>query len=464
MRSVRSAGIYARISNDPGGEGLGVARQVTECQRLAAQRGWPVLDVFVDNDVSAFGHQRRPEYERLLDAIRNGFVDAVVVYHLDRLTRRPRELETFVDICDRAGITSLGTVAGDVNIGTSDGLLVARITAAVAANESASKSRRLRSKWRQVAESGQPLGGAARAYGYEPDGLTIREVEADVIRRCAAEVISGVSIRRLAMSLNDLGVPAAKGGVWRSTSLRNVLMNPRTAGLRAHCGQIVATGTWTAILTCDVQAEVIASIQARSLRGRRPSQRYLLSGLLRCGRCGETLYASTHRDFRRYACGPEPEHHGCGRVSVVAAPLEALITESVLSRWQSSADADGQGGETVTVELADLQQHITAEEERRTELGERLAREEITSREWIILRRPIEAQLRDAHRRTASLTTSPAGLVADGRIRELRERWPALSLHEQTTVIRSFLDSIVIRPATRSARTLDPKRIEVVWR
>jgi DNA invertase Pin-like site-specific DNA recombinase len=157
MRSVLSAGIYARISNDPGGEGPGVARQVTECQRLAAQRGWPVLDVFVDNDVSAFGHQRRPEYERLLDAIRHGLVDAVVVYHLDRLTRRPRELETFVDICDRAGITSLGTVARDVDVGTGDGLLVARITAAVAANESASKSRRLRSKWRQVAESGQPL-------------------------------------------------------------------------------------------------------------------------------------------------------------------------------------------------------------------------------------------------------------------------------------------------------------------
>jgi hypothetical protein len=391
-------------------------------------------------------------------------VDAIVVYHLDRLTRRPRELEAFVDTCDSVGIASLATVAGDLNIGTSDGLLVARITAAVAANESASKSRRLRSKWRQVAESGEPLGGAARAYGYEPDGRTIREAEAVVIRRCAADVIRGVSIRQVALSLNDAGIPAAKGGKWRSTSLRNVLMNPRTAGLRAHRGEVISTGTWTAILTCELQAQVIARIESRKLTDRRPSQRYLLSGLLRCGRCDETLYASTHRDYRRYACGPEPEHHGCGRVSVVAAPLEALITESVLSRWHAGAGTGGPSNDTLIAELADLQQHISADEEQRTELGDRFAHQEISAREWIILRGPLDARLRDSRRRCASLTNSPAGLVTDGRIRELRERWPALSRSDQTTVIRSFLDSIVIRPATRSARTLDPSRIEMVWR
>ena len=124
-------------------------------------------------------------------------MNAVIVNHLDRLTRRPKELEDFVELCDRAGIKNLATVAGDVNEGTGDGLLVARIQAAVAANESASKSRRLRSESRQLAESGQPHGGLTRPFGYGEDKVTIVKAEAWVIRECADRVIAGESLRSL---------------------------------------------------------------------------------------------------------------------------------------------------------------------------------------------------------------------------------------------------------------------------
>jgi len=51
---VRSAAIYARISADVEGTGLGVARQVEDCRTLAADRGWTVGAEYVDNDVSAY--------------------------------------------------------------------------------------------------------------------------------------------------------------------------------------------------------------------------------------------------------------------------------------------------------------------------------------------------------------------------------------------------------------------------
>ena len=75
---------------------LGVGRQVEDCRRLAEQLGWPVAEEYVDNDFSAYGGKRRPGYERMLEDLADGVRDAVLVYHADRLTRRPIELEQFL--------------------------------------------------------------------------------------------------------------------------------------------------------------------------------------------------------------------------------------------------------------------------------------------------------------------------------------------------------------------------------
>jgi site-specific DNA recombinase len=71
--------IYARISSDRDGDRLGVARQLKDCERLAAEKGWLVADRYVDDDASAWGRRPRPEYERLLADIRAGLIDGLVV-------------------------------------------------------------------------------------------------------------------------------------------------------------------------------------------------------------------------------------------------------------------------------------------------------------------------------------------------------------------------------------------------
>lgn len=111
----RPVAVYARISADKTGEGLGVARQVEDCMRLVSDHGWSVFDTYVDNDVSAFtGGKERPEFARMLADIEAGRVGAVVVYHQDRLTRRPGEFERFVETCQRHGVDQLVTVTSDI--------------------------------------------------------------------------------------------------------------------------------------------------------------------------------------------------------------------------------------------------------------------------------------------------------------------------------------------------------------
>ncbi len=84
----RRTAIYVRISSDPTGQGLGVARQRTACTSRAQALGWDVVEVYEDNDVSATSGRLRPAYQRMLSDLEAGRVDAVVVWDLDRLHRQ----------------------------------------------------------------------------------------------------------------------------------------------------------------------------------------------------------------------------------------------------------------------------------------------------------------------------------------------------------------------------------------
>jgi site-specific DNA recombinase len=118
-----------------------------------------VIREYSDNNISASSGALRPEYHRLLADLTAGLVDAVAVYDLDRLTRRPIELESFVNTCDRANVTQLAFVGGGIDMGTGDGLLIARIKGAFAAEEARKTSQRGKRKKLELAQRGLPSGG-----------------------------------------------------------------------------------------------------------------------------------------------------------------------------------------------------------------------------------------------------------------------------------------------------------------
>lgn len=463
MTKRRKAAIYTRISSDQEGTGLGVARQEKECRALVEAKGWDVVEVFTDNDQSAYTGKRRPAYERMLDAMREGRVNAVVVYHLDRLTRRPIELEAFVQVCDRAGISDVATVSGDVNLSNGDGLLIARIQAAVAANESASKSRRLRSKWQQVAESGRPHGGSNRPYGYKDDAVTIDRHEAKVIREVAERIIAGESLRSICTTLNERGERTAHGGPWRTIVLRDMITNPRMIGMRTHNGEVVAKAVWKPILTDTQQAQVIARLAARKVTGRREPRSYLLSGMLRCGKCDHTLYASRRENSRRYVCMRAPDHEGCGRLTVVAEPLEDLITQAVLLRLDTPDLARALAGAGASPQIDEIAEAVAEDQAQLEELAALYAAKQITASEWVIARNPIQARIDAANRQIAGEVNATALIGLAGTGTELRSRWTTMSLGQQVAVVRALIDHIVIAPGVSGARGLDPNRVRPQW-
>src|SRR4051794_397552 len=120
-RTRKRAAIYCRISDDKAGDALGVGRQRQDCEALVRERGWEVSAVYTDNSVSAYSGRARPEYDRMMADVAAGRYDVIVAWHNDRLHRRPVELETFIEVVERAKAGVATVRGGDVDLSTPTG-------------------------------------------------------------------------------------------------------------------------------------------------------------------------------------------------------------------------------------------------------------------------------------------------------------------------------------------------------
>jgi DNA invertase Pin-like site-specific DNA recombinase len=457
------AGVYCRISRDDAGDMLGVRRQEKDARGLAARKGWEVVEVFVDDDVSAWTGRRRPSYERMLAAIESGSINAVVAYDLDRLHRLPRELERFFEVCDRAGVTRLASVAGDVDLASSDGQLIARIMGAVAKKSSDDTSRRIRRRMQDDAEAGKPHG--PRAFGYNEDRLTVNKAEAKVVKEMVRHVLAGEPLNAIARDLNERGVPGPQGGRgWAGTTVRAVVSNPRLAGLRAHHGVIVGEGQWAAVIDRATHERIVAYFAGAGRRRTSPARLNLLSGLMFCGRCGGHLFYMRRRtaNFRgTITCGKAPGRPNCGGLSVSAQSLDEFITEAVLNAVDDGGLAlamQERAGGSDDAAVAE----VVALETRMAELGEMFAAGEISRGEWATVRKKIEGRLAEARKAITAVTKArQAPVKADGL---LRDAWPKLSTSERRAVIEAVVDKITVSPATSLGCRFNPTRVTISWK
>jgi len=456
-------GIYARISSDRDGDELGVTRQRKACEKLALARGWRVVGAYVDDDISAWSGKPRPAYERMLADLRSGVIRGVVVWHLDRLHRHPRELEAFIEVCDEMrGV--LGCVTGEVDIGTHTGRFTARMLGILARYESDHKSERILSKHDELAQAGKVSGGGSRPYGYEQDRKTVRPAEAAIVRELAERCLAGESLRSIAGDLNRRGVSAAGGGQWSPQSLRRMLASARIAGLREHHGQVVAEAEWPGIITPTQHRQIRALLADPARRTRGAVRRYLLAGLLVCSHCGEKLVARPRAGGqRRYHCARGPGFSGCGKTTIKADEVEAFVVEAVLHRIDDPSVRAAQARRPGDPEARRWQEQLEADRKQLDELAAEYGRGEVSMREWRAAKAPIQQRITEAQKqlqKTARANTLEPFL---GRGEELRAQWNALDLSQQHAIVAQVVDHVVVGPGRPGYNRFDPSRLRAVW-
>jgi DNA invertase Pin-like site-specific DNA recombinase len=398
----------------------------------------------------------------LLD-VESGALDAIVAVDQDRLVRRVGEIDRLIRLCEKTSTLVL-LMSGEIDTTTDDGILKAHLLAVVAENESRKKSTRQRRERQHAAEAGKPFYGR-RSYGYDVDNMSVLADEAKIVREIFQRYLSGDSLREIARSLNDRGVltySAKLGGdaKWTPRTLRGMLANPRYCGMRTHRGEVVAEGSWRPLISLE-DHERAAAMLARNTTPGRPVT-HLLAGVAKCGRCGASMVTNAPKNgSRRYSCLKRPEG-GCGRVSIIAEPLEEIITGAVLFRldsWQfrrvltAKKKRAKKAGDVVDMSLAEIERDLEG-------LADDFGNRRISRREWMAARAPLERQ-RDAAVRALQASADRVAL-APFTGKEPAKMWMSMDVDAQRRVIRTLIDRVVIAPFERGADFAD--RVDVAWR
>lgn len=449
-------------------------RQESDCRALCERKGWDVVGVYVDNDISAYSGKPRPEWSRLLGDIKEGAVGALVAWHVDRLTRSPRELEDVIELAEKHGI-DLATVTGDIDISTPTGRLVARMLGAAARHESEHKSERVRRKARELAEAGKPNGrGGHRPFGYADDRVTVVESEAAVIRECATRVLAGESLNGLSNELNQRGTKTVTGKAWRAATLGDLLVSARISGRREHrprgvhetrrdrLGQITADAVWPAIITVEESDRLRRMLTDPS---RRPHQtvarKYLLSGILVCGKCGRGLVGRPRRGVTRYGCPDGTNGGGCGGTITDAERTDALVRDMVLVALESDKMR------TALSRQDEVDPELLASIKRDEDALSDLAAEKddgvIGRSEYLTRRARIEKRLEASRAKAARQSGAQPLSGLTGTYDDLRARWEAMNTSQRRAVVAAVLEQVEVRPAD-PRKKWDPDRFVPTWR
>lgn len=450
------AAIYARQSLDRTGEGAAVDRQIADCRALAERRGWEVVDVLTDNDISASTGKARPAYRRLLEMMRGGDVDVVAVWHVDRLTRRLIDLEEVIGLCEVSGVR-LATVTGDLDLSTDTGRMLARILASVARGEVERKGARQRSANRQRAERGHGR-WTRRPFGYarEDGRVVVVPAEADALRAAVAAAASGGSIGKIAATWNAEGIPTTTGGRWTTTSVRRALLNPRTAGRSVYRGSDLGEGSWEAITDVDTFRQLEERLMDPGRRTAfNTSARHLLSGIAECGVCDGPMYGtpikSGERRWMAYRCHAR---HVTRRMDLV----DEVVVGTILARL---ALPDALALLTPTEDVAGLRAEATGLRDRRDSLAAMLADGLLSPSAVRTQAGRITTELNEVERRIdAALGDNPAADLASAT--DVVAAWDAMPLESQRAVVR-LLARVAVRPAGKGAR-FSPEQVAIEWR
>lgn len=449
------AAIYARLSVNRTGDSVAVERQEADCRELAQRNGWTVSHVFVDNGKSAWHESaKRPGYEALLDGIKRHEFNYVVVYEVDRLGRRLRTLLDLMDLLIEHKVVVHTVKSGLMRLDSPMEIANAQMKAVFAeqyVNDARDKNLRKR---RELAEQGVRH-FTARPYGWEDDGVTVRESEAKIVREMVDRLIRGQAGARIARDLNSRGIPSRSGGIWHGRTIQVTALRASNAGLRSHHG-VEYQGNWEPIIDLATYRRLQSVIAHRPAVGyRKAGRKHLLTGFAVCGVCGAQLSAGAGRSNGKpaYRCDRRKSHRpdvlGCGKISRSAVPLEHLIKEAVLYRLASRPLLELLNRKTDDSALKALIDEATEQRQRLSELVDDYATGLLDRGQFAKAKHVAETRYEALQREIASKTASTT-ITMDKLATDARAWWERASLDEQRDLLDLLIKRVVLLPWPKS--------------
>jgi len=354
-RKTLRCAIYTRKSTE---EGLEQSFNTLDAQRDSAeafirsqrQEGWVALPEMYDDGGFTGANMDRPALQKLLQDVRDGFVDCVMVYKVDRLTRSLLDFSRIIDVLDKHRVTFV-SVTQQFNTTNSLGRLTLNILLSFAQFEREMISERTRDKMSAARRKGRWVGGIPMLgydLGDKGAGLVVNGGEAARVRAIFDLYLEHGSLIQVVQELNrrDWRMKAwttrkgtsAGGHEFTKNRLYSLLTNMVYVGKVDFGGQVYQ-GEHKGIVHPAIWQSVQDRLRFNSRTGgRQIRNKYgaVLKGILRCGSCDVGMVhtytqKAPNKLYRYYVCvnAHQKGYNQCQTRSVSAPVIEQAVVEQI---------------------------------------------------------------------------------------------------------------------------------------
>ena len=320
------AGLYIRVSTeDQAREGFSLPEQEKRLRAMCEYKNYEVYDVYEERGISAKTGNYRPEFERLLQDVRDKKVNTIVVLKLDRLTRSVSDWEKILIFLEEHD-AYLDCANDEINTTNANGKMISRILTSVSQQEIERTSERTKIGLAGAIKVGHIPHQAPLGYKHEDKKLVIDYATKDVAIRIFNMYHDGLSYKKISNILNEEKVLGKTN--WRDSTILNILENPIYKGDFIHGRRTKHPTYYFDVVEPLVSKEYWEECQVQQKKNSRNFQRtltYLFMQKLKCPKCkrilgGKATTKKNGNSYYYYYC------HDC-KISFKESEIEKTIDE-----------------------------------------------------------------------------------------------------------------------------------------
>ncbi len=372
--------IYTRISTDEENQPTSLHSQRERLEAFCkAQESWRI--VAHKQDQATGTKLDRPGLQAALDLARSGSIDMLLVYRVDRLSRKVRQLAQLTDELDTLDVV-LKSATEPFDTGAAAGRMMLQMLAVFAEFEHATIVDRISAGIERRAKEGRWFGGRP-PFGYtfssEERVLIPDPVKAPVVRHVFdLYARKRLGTRTIAQQLRDEGAPAPSAG-WGHPGVHWIINNPTYVG-KIRWRDKVFDGVHEPLIDEFTFAKAQAIMRERGEHAKRRGNAsdFLLSGLLRCGRCGKAYIGMSANGnggrYHYYACSGRQKYgpKACDGDRLSREKIEQAVIHQIASLYRDEHVI----GEAFTMANVDAEKRRPEFEQRLASIGAEITRAE----------------------------------------------------------------------------------------
>ena len=303
VTSLRTA-IYVRVSTEEQvQEGYSIRAQSEKLKSYALLKEWEIYNVYSDEGISGKNIVDRPAINSLIEDIKSGKVNNVLVFKVDRLTRSTKNLIELVELFEEYNC-AFNSLTESIDTDTPSGRMFLKIIGIFAEFERENLVSRIKMGYERKVKEGYTLATHSISYGYiRKKGNKIQEVQSEetkIVKEIFSMYIDeNMSMGKIAKTLNERKIATKDNATWSITAIKRILTNPTYIGkvrysIHDENKYFEAEGHHEKILSDEVfflAQEKMKNMQNIS-QTKKPQENNYFCGVLTCSLCGGKL--TTH--------------------------------------------------------------------------------------------------------------------------------------------------------------------------